>query len=290
MLTRLRNLEFNLPAMRGTMRQLLFPDGHWTRIRWGPLRGMRILNRPDVNLHLLFGAWELRNFAVLSKVFDAVDAKGWTGAVLDLGANMGAYSYWLERTLPDLEVIYAFEPSPGTAQRLREQLGASNAAKVQVVQAACVETNRPVEFFLSHHHHSSSVVQSFAHAEVLPGNRTSLMVQGIAVDDFMSVAPSRVHFVKIDIEGGAVFALQGIIKTIGKFRPLVLIESHTPDEDHAISQMLLANQYEALRLNTGSWVIHKDADHRNKDGVWGTMICVPSENLDRLEPVLGAAS
>lgn len=288
MITRLRNLEFNVPAVRGAMRQTLFPEGRWTTVRWGPLRGMRVQNREDVNLHLLIGAWELRSFELLGRVLDTLGARKWNGAAIDIGANMGAYSYWLNRNLPQIQTIYAFEPSPETAQRLREQLKASGASKVEVIQAACVDTDRTVEFFLSHHHHSSSVVQSFAHAEVESNNRTSLRVRGNALDSFLESVSLPIHFIKIDIEGGAVYALPGMTRTIAQHRPLVLIESHTPDEDHSISRMLLTNQYEAFRLNTHAWVTQRDRDHNDDNGVWGTMLCVPNELTSQLTPVLGA--
>ncbi len=286
MFSRLRHLEFNVPAVRGAMREFFFPDARWTTIRWGPLRGMKIKNRADINLHLLIGAWELRSFALLKNVFAALDAQSWNGAAIDAGANMGAYSYWLERALPALETIYAFEASPETTMRLRGHLQASHTHKIQVVQAACIDTNRPVEFFLSHHHHSSSIVQSFAHAEVAANQRTSLQVEGIALDNFLADKAHPIHFIKTDIEGGAVLALPGMSKTIGKHRPLVLIESHSPDEDHTIAKMLIDNAYDAFRLNTGKWVTQKNADHKNADGVWGTMFCLPNELAPTLEKIL----
>lgn len=286
MLSRLRHLEFNVPAVRGAMREFFFPDARWATIRWGPLRGMKIKNRADINLHLLVGAWELRSFAILHRVFAALNARTWNGAAIDVGANMGAYSFWLERALPSLTAIYAFEASPETATRLREHLQASNTHKTQIVQAACIDTNRPVEFFLSHHHHSSSIVQAFAHAEVEINQRASLQAQGIALDNFLADTPQPIHFIKIDIEGGAVLALSGMRETIAKYRPLVLIESHTPAEDGAISIMLLENRYDAFRLNNEKWVTQKNADHKNADGVWGTMLCLPNELVPNLENVL----
>lgn len=286
MISRLRHLEFNVPAARSALRSAFFPDDQWTIIRWGPLRGMKIKNRADINLHLLLGAWELRSFTTLKRVLDELHAQLWDGAAIDVGANMGAYSYWLHKSLPALETIYAFEASPETAARLRENLAASGANNVQVIQAACIDQNRLVEFFLSHHHHSSSIVESFAHAEVEQQARSSIQVQGIALDQFLADMRLPISFIKIDIEGGAVLALPGMTKTISKRRPLILIESHTPDEDHAISAMLLSHRYDAFRLNTHTWVTQKNADHKNHDGVWGTMLCLPSELKSRLEPVL----
>lgn len=286
MLTRLRHLEFNVPAARTALRGAFFPDDRWTTIHWGPLRGMKLKNRADINLHLLLGAWELRSFATLRNVLNELNSQQWDGAAIDVGANMGAYSYWLHQSLPALTAIYAFEASPETAQRLQENLTASGANNVQIIQKAVIDQNRPVQFFLSHHHHSSSIVESFAHAEVAAKNRSSFQVQGIALDSFLSDKRPPIPFIKVDIEGGAVLALPGMTQTIARHRPLVLIESHIPDEDHAISSMLLSNDYDAFRLNTQTWVKQKNADHKNMDGVWGTMLCLPSEMKSRLEPVL----
>ncbi len=62
------------------------------------------------------------------------------------------------------------------------------------------------------------------------------------------------HFIKMDIEGGGTFALPGCGRILAENRPFVLIESHTPDEDRAISNVLCGFNYRGYRLDDRRWV------------------------------------
>ncbi|HCW07093.1 MAG TPA: hypothetical protein DGG95_06995, partial [Cytophagales bacterium] len=47
-------------------------------------------------------------------------------------------------------------------------------------------------------------------------------------DEFNSFQVNRIDFIKIDIEGSELYALQGGKETLKKFRPYVLIEINSP--------------------------------------------------------------
>jgi FkbM family methyltransferase len=55
---------------------------------------------------------------------------------IDIGANIGLYSLLAARNLPEGRPIIAFEPDPGTAQRLRTNLALNGVSRVEIVQAA----------------------------------------------------------------------------------------------------------------------------------------------------------
>ena len=81
----------------------------------------------------------------------------------------------------------------------------------------------------------------------------------------------------MDIEGGGVFALRGCDRVVAKTRPLFLIESHTPDEDGAIRDLIRRHDYAAYRVDNNQWVTAPDEVHPHPQGVWGTMLLCPSE-------------
>jgi len=55
------------------------------------------------------------------------------------------------------------------------------------------------------------------------------------------------------------------------------MESHTPDEDNAIGRLLNEYQYDAFRINNQKWVLQKGKNYSDTDGVWGTMLLIPTE-------------
>ena len=86
--------------------------------------------------------------------------------------------------------------------------------------------------------------------------------------------------IKMDIEGAGVYALKGCAGCLQEKRPLILIESHTPGEDDAIGSLLHEYSYDAFRINNGKWILHKNRNYSDAEGVWGTMILIPSEKKD----------
>jgi hypothetical protein len=100
------------------------------------------------------------------------------------------------------------------------------------------------------------------------------------LDEFFSPESGRKapSIVKMDIEGGGVLALPGCRRILTENRPFVLIESHLPTEDLAISRVLVDLAYRGYRPTKREWVRKPQAIHPDKDGVWGTLLLVPEEH------------
>jgi hypothetical protein len=39
----------------------------------------------------------------------------------------------------------------------------------------------------------------------------------------------------------------------------------------------MENNYEAFRVDNRKWVVHKNKNYKDREGVWGTMFLVPGE-------------
>ncbi|MGH9172983.1 MAG: hypothetical protein ACRD1H_01430, partial [Vicinamibacterales bacterium] len=61
------------------------------------------------------------------------------------------------------------------------------------------------------------------------------------------------------------------------------IESHTPDEDRAISRLITAHDYCAYRFTNRRIVTHPSETHPDPEGVWGTLLLYPREQRGRVE-------
>jgi hypothetical protein len=125
-------------------------------------------------------------------------------------------------------------------------------------------------------------------AEWAGAESTALSVPMTSLDVFFAGRRGP-DFIKIDIEGGGVFALPGCRRVLSEKRPFVLIESHTPAEDRAISKVLIDLDYRGFRLTNREWVRNPHLTHPDREGVWGTLLLVPRELEERTSSSLASA-
>jgi FkbM family methyltransferase len=206
-----------------------------------------------------------------------------------VGANIGTYSLWLSRQCVPQGKVYAFEIAPVTLERLRDNLLLNNIKNVEVVPAACADRVGPLDFFIGRHHHSNSLSAEWSGGGQCQPQK--LVVDGVTLDDFFYGGKTRPApaFIKMDIEGGGVFALKGCRLVCDKARPVFLIESHTPAEDSAIRTIITDHNYKAFRIETHTWITRPDEIYPHPDGVWGNVFLCPAEKCGTLEPLIGRA-
>jgi hypothetical protein len=106
------------------------------------------------------------------------------------------------------------------------------------------------------------------------GGETS--VPCVTIDSFFKDLLNKPDFIKMDIEGGGVYALQGMEQTIKNFAPVLFLESHTPDEDIAIGKALSLINYDVYRVGDTTPVKYLNRDYKDKEGIYNTVIGVPS--------------
>jgi FkbM family methyltransferase len=136
----------------------------------------------------------------------------------DIGAHAGFWSLTLARLCPQGKV-FAFEPSPITLLRLRENV--AQQANIRVIGAAVSDSAMRVTF---REDGSRSAI----------ANEGTSVVDCIRLDDQQLPAP---NMIKIDIEGHAARALIGARNIIERHRPFVYAEIHNPEEYEAVSRL-----------------------------------------------------
>jgi FkbM family methyltransferase len=114
--------------------------------------------------------------------------------------------------------VIAFEPWPENYEALRENVALNGYANVVVEKKAVGG-------------HSCRVTMRPGWAGPLPstgsiGPEQGLEVEGVNLDDYLGERAEKVSFVKMDIEGADVDALEGARTTLDRHRPLLLIELH----------------------------------------------------------------
>ncbi|OLE34358.1 MAG: hypothetical protein AUI36_27975 [Cyanobacteria bacterium 13_1_40CM_2_61_4] len=231
----------------------------------------------------------MESFNFLSRIFKTRNLIAENAVIVDVGANIGFTSIWFSKMVADKNgSVYSFEPAPPVLEILRRNLALNDILNVQVVEAVCSDRVGVADFFIGFHHHTSSLFQAWAGGQ--SGNSRQIEVAATSLDDFFLGRESRTppDFIKMDIEGGGVYALKGCSKCIEAKRPMIWIESHTPEEDGAISDVLLRHQYRAFRLQTHSLVKNIRSTHPDVDGVWGTMLLFPTEDTEHIASLVAA--
>lgn len=267
--------SFSSPAFRKLLKTV-FKEGKFYTVRFGKLKGLKSYYRNDINFYNLLGLYDTDSLEILDKIIKQYGLREKKIVVADIGANMGYYSLYFAKYLSPESRIYAFEPSVSILDVLKKNMSGNHINNVEIVEAACSEKAGTVEFYIGQNHHTSSMLDSWA------GNSTTgtlTKVKAVSIDEFFGTDGIGLYpdLIKMDIEGAGVYALKGCEQCLQKKRPFVLIESHTPEEDAAIVNLLRDHQYEAFRINNQKWVLHKDMNYSDPQGVWGTMLLIPAE-------------
>ena len=156
----------------------------------------------------VLSAWVMEHLALRD---DAV--------VLDIGANLGWYSMLIARRFPRAR-IHAFEPEPRNLGLLRRNLQQNGIGNVTVHAVAVAEKAGTMKFYP--YPDKNMGRHSLVPMDGLP----PIDVPVLALDGFLRdqrIAPSDVQFVKIDVEGYEMPALQGASSLLAA-SPVILAE------------------------------------------------------------------
>ena len=139
---------------------------------------------------------------------------------LDIGANIGNHSVFLARHFKE---VVAFEPNPVALHLLRANLLANGIRNVKVIEAGLGDADAMLPFTLQEGNLGGARIIEDTGAEA----DMKLPIQ--IGDDVLAIevpAPGVITFVKIDVEGHELKALQGLSGTLQAQHPVVAFESH----------------------------------------------------------------
>jgi FkbM family methyltransferase len=174
--------------------------------------------RDHVQRHIYFmGAYE----PIESHLFSRMIRRGWT--VFDVGSNVGQYALLASTLVGETGSVHAFEPVPGNFERARHHLVLNQLQNVSLHRIAAWRESKNVELGLAAEHVDNDGAYSVGSASssaVAPVN-----AQALALDDYVDQRQiARVDLIKMDIEGAELAALQGLVRTLRRHRPVILIE------------------------------------------------------------------
>lgn len=137
----------------------------------------------------------------------------------DIGAHVdGWYSILASRIVKDTGHVYCFEPIPAFFSRLNENIALNGCRNVTQESHALSNVNKKEKFFISG---PESSLQNGSEDNGLE----TVVVDTITLDEYTArKGIKRVDFIKIDVEGVERRVIEGAAETIGKYRPLLLVE------------------------------------------------------------------
>jgi FkbM family methyltransferase len=159
--------------------------------------------------------WEIHHLKGLVRPEDVI---------LDVGANYGYYAVTLAAALDRRCQIHALEPNPANFDRLCRHL-AANRVEDTVRAHRLGVSDRPETVAMT------QPVENSGHAAVVPNGE----IKGVALTslDFFceSRALDRLDVLILDVEGYEERALEGSVRTLARFKPLIFVEFFLPVMD-----------------------------------------------------------
>ncbi len=186
----------------------------------------------------------------------------------DIGAHYGIYAVGLARAVGPAGRVEAFEPDPVSCRRLlwHRCLNRLSHLHVHPIAASGVTTTARLYQYTkfgdttSHLPYLNESIESVPYREITT----------VALDEW--VKSGRIlppHFIKIDVEGHAGPALEGMRRTIASARPVVLLAIHSQGE-HASARATLGALGYSLQPLVASNAASVLANN------FGELLCLPA--------------
>ncbi len=142
------------------------------------------------------------------------------GVFVDVGANVGQHSLFMSQRAKS---VIAFEPYAPVRERLAHQIRLNAIRNIKVESLGLSDDNTLQAFYAPTGDNAG--IGSFDESTTEKGNVLLGELELIRGDDyFADNPPDYLHMIKIDVEGFEKPALQGLQKTLQRYRPLIICE------------------------------------------------------------------
>jgi FkbM family methyltransferase len=168
--------------------------------------------------------------------------------IFDLGANIGFISLLFADRVGSNGHVYAFEALPDNVTRLQQNVDLNEFQdRVTVIQTAVLDRSRQANFLVGPSHGTGKVEGAIGRTTLKYGS--SIQVPGISIDEFVYQCENPVpDIIKIDIEGGEIFALLGMQQLLNEHNPIVFLELHGPEAARKSWELLSEKKYRICEM------------------------------------------
>jgi FkbM family methyltransferase len=252
--------------MKSLLKKLLsllwYRPGSAHRILKGPMKGLWFRWTESTGFAALYSGNEHANQIAYDEIVRPGDV------VVDGGANWGVHALYLARLTGKTGRVHAFEPHPQVVEELRWNVARNGFDQITVHQCGLLDEVTELPFVLGATTKSSHIAGAGESAGEIrvPCKPLDVIAHEVGL--------TSLRLLKLDVEGAESRALLGAKETIARFRPQMIIELHTPEQDLAVAKLLTEWGYQLSRLE-GPPILYPDRPWPDQNGVWGTIRAVP---------------
>ena len=210
----------------------LIPAKAQVRILQGKLKGQKWIVGSGVHGCWL-GSYELEKQQLFEKTIQAGKV------VFDLGANVGFYTLLSSVLVGSKGKVVAFEPLPRNLVFLRQHMSINHVDNVTIMDAAVSDTTGTITFDTGPHSSMGKIAEN-----------GTLKVTTVVLDTLfeMGEIPAP-DYMKIDIEGAELMALQGATRVLDKYHPTIFLATHGKEVHQKCLEFLTSLGYTLRSIN-----------------------------------------
>ncbi|MEK7089739.1 MAG: FkbM family methyltransferase [Patescibacteria group bacterium] len=176
----------------------------------GPLRGRRWILGSGV-LGYWLGSYELEKQTLFASFIKPGDV------VFDVGAQAGFYTLLASVRVGSEGKVFSFEPFPENFKNVKKHLELNAIHNVSVLELAVSDRSGEIGF-MAGTSTSTGAISDSGTIKVKTESLDNLVVSG-------RILPPNV--IKMDIEGAEVLALRGANTILEKYKPIILLATHS---------------------------------------------------------------
>lgn len=207
--------------------------------------------------------------------------------VLDIGANIGYFTLKFARLVGPNGKVYAFEPDPNTFLILKKNIDVNGYRNV-VLESMAV-SNKSSSAFLQRDKYNNLDHRLAYNSR----GEADLPIQAVSLDDYFQSTPVAIDFIKMDIQGAELLALDGMqkilscsksIRLLTEFWPMGLEQCSGKDSAMLYLQKLHDLGFDIFEINplNGALVnmIFEDLleNYAPSSGKYTNLLCVRGDN------------
>ena len=227
-----------LHCLRKTFLYRLLIKSRWNKPRLFHLGfEHKVALRPFTHASIFLGRSKLEPGirSLIIKICEELNIDKKNNFFFDVGANIGLYTWEVAKICPDLKIM-VFEPDPNNIELLQITKVLSESDRVELRSFAlsnkCQETDFEQDYLTSATGSIATDDKSWIE-EYLNGTPNKIKIQSRTLDQIVEEDKNPI-LIKIDVEGHENEVLEGGIRTIREFKPLLIIESFPPKQANII--------------------------------------------------------
>ena len=214
------------------------------------------------------------------------------GTIIDVGANIGEYTLVAAKKSQDCRIL-AFEPNSSIRRDLETNINLNNFKNVTVFPVALSDKDDDMTIYQSakkigNGFHNNGLTTLF---QTESRNISIEKVSVTTLDGCLSKLSEvneplkRCDIIKVDTEGAELYVLRGSIETIGKFRPILILEinkemfiaaGYTTED---LSIFLQNVNYKPYTIDKNCNLCESNYDEVNNHLGWDNFVFIPIEKI-----------